>query len=60
MIRGLLAALKNELGNPERLRVIATGGDAAWIASGLPEIETVDADLTLQGLRLVGNLHARA
>jgi len=60
MIHGLLEALKKELGNPERLRVIATGGDAAWIAAGLPEIETVNADLTLHGLRLVGNLHAPA
>ncbi|MCE9517960.1 MAG: type III pantothenate kinase [Verrucomicrobia bacterium] len=60
MIHGLLNALKKELGNPARLRVIATGGDAAWIASGIPEIESVDADLTLQGLRLVGNLHALA
>ncbi len=60
MIHGLLDALKQELGNPARLRVIATGGDAAWIATGVPEIESVDADLTLHGLRLVGNLHAPA
>jgi type III pantothenate kinase len=60
MIHGLLDALKKELGNPARLRVIATGGDAAWIATGIPEIESVDDDLTLQGLRLVGNLHALA
>lgn len=60
MIHGLLDSLKKELGNPGRLRVIATGGDAAWIATGIPEIELVDADLTLHGLRLVGNLHARA
>ena len=39
-------------------QVVSTGGDAAWIASGLPEIALVDADLTLHGLRLVGNLHA--
>lgn len=58
MVRGLLEALRKELGSPEKLRVIATGGDAAWIASGMPEIESVDADLTLHGLRLVGNLHA--
>ncbi len=60
MVRGLLDALKKELGNPARLRVIATGGDAEWIAEGLPEIDAVNADLTLHGLRLVGNLHARA
>jgi type III pantothenate kinase len=58
MVRGLLEALRVELGAPHDLRVIATGGDAAWIASGLPEIQAVDEDLTLQGLRLVGNLHA--
>jgi type III pantothenate kinase len=58
MIRGLLEALKGELGQPSGLRVVATGGDAAWIASGLPEIQAVDDDLTLHGLRLVANLHA--
>jgi type III pantothenate kinase len=58
MVRGILQALRGELGNPEKLRVVGTGGDAAWIAGGLPEIEIVDADLTLHGLRLVGNLHA--
>ncbi|RYR96119.1 pantothenate kinase, partial [Staphylococcus pseudintermedius] len=60
MVRGILQALRLELGNPPKLRVIATGGDAGWIARGLPEIDCVDADLTLQGLRLVGNLHARS
>jgi type III pantothenate kinase len=58
MVRGILEALRGELGNPAKLRVIATGGDAAWIAGGIPEIEAVDDDLTLHGLRLVGNLHA--
>jgi len=58
MVRGILDALKSELGSPETLHVVATGGDAGWIASGLPEIDSVDADLTLHGLRLVGNLHA--
>jgi type III pantothenate kinase len=57
MVRGILTALREELGNPTGLRVIATGGDAAWIATGLPEIEAVEPDLTLHGLRLVGNLH---
>ncbi|RBP39704.1 type III pantothenate kinase [Roseimicrobium gellanilyticum] len=57
MVRGILEALRREMGNPTGLRVVATGGDAAWIASALPEIERVDEDLTLHGLRLVGNLH---
>lgn len=58
MVRGILEALRREMGSPEPLQIVATGGDAAWIASGLPEIETVDEDLTLHGLRLIGNLHA--
>jgi type III pantothenate kinase len=56
MVRGILEALRREMGNPPGLRVVATGGDAAWIASAMPEIERVDEDLTLHGLRLVGNL----
>lgn len=57
MVRGILEALRVELGNPPRLHVVATGGDAAWIASRLPEIDRVDGDLTLHGLRLVAHLH---
>jgi type III pantothenate kinase len=57
MVRGILQALGRELQHAQKLRVIATGGDAAWIAAGLPEIEFVEPDLTLHGLRLVGNLH---
>ena len=34
-------------------QVVATGGDAALIARGLPEIDRVDPDLTLDGLRQV-------
>ena len=33
--------------------IIATGGDAALIARGVPEIKTVDPDITLEGLRQV-------
>lgn len=36
-----------------RPRIIATGGDAALIARGVPEIDVVDPDLTLDGLRQV-------
>lgn len=38
-------------------RVIATGGDAAFIASESPEIEEVVSDLTLQGLRIAYTRH---
>lgn len=51
LIREILAALKKELG-ARRLRVLATGGQAAVVARGLPEIEAVVPGLTLDGLRL--------
>lgn len=56
MVRGILEALRKEL-PPGPVHVVATGGDAAWIVSGLGEDIAVDPDLTLHGLRLVGNLH---
>jgi type III pantothenate kinase len=57
LIRGLLGELKREL-NVQRLPVIATGGYAKLIASKLPEISAVRADLTLEGLRLTWQAHA--
>ena len=59
MIHGILQALRRELpAGP--IHIVATGGDAAWIVGGLTEGASiaVDPDLTLHGLRLVGNLHA--
>ena len=59
MIRGILEALRSELpAGP--VRIVATGGDAAWIVSGMRETIAVDPDLTLHGLRLVGNLHLQS
>ena len=51
LVREIIAKIRAELaGMP---KIIATGGDAELIAKGLPEIQAVDADLTLEGLRLV-------
>lgn len=51
LVREIIAQIRKELGgNP---RIVATGGDAALIARGLPEIDAVDPDLTLDGLRQV-------
>jgi len=51
LVREIIARIRAELGgNP---KIIATGGDAALIARGLDEIEAVDPDLTLDGLRRV-------
>jgi type III pantothenate kinase len=56
MVRGILEALRREL-PPGPVHIVATGGDASWIVSGLDQSIIVDPDLTLHGLRLVGNLH---
>jgi type III pantothenate kinase len=51
LVREILLRLRSEMsGNPH---IIATGGDAPMIARGLPEIHTVDPDITLDGLRLI-------
>ena len=51
LVRGILERLRAELpGDP---KIIATGGDAGLISQGLPEIATVDPELTLDGLRRV-------
>jgi hypothetical protein len=42
-----------------RLPVVATGGYGKLIAAKLPEITAVEPLLTLEGLRLVWEAHAR-
>ena len=51
LVREIIAKIRAELAGAPK--IIATGGDAELIAKGLPEIQAVDADLTLEGLRLV-------
>lgn len=51
LVKEIIARICDELpGNP---RIIATGGDAALIARGVEEIDSVDPDITLDGLRQV-------
>lgn len=50
LVREIIARLRSEMaGDPV---IVATGGDAELIARGLPEIQVVDPDLTLEGIRL--------
>jgi type III pantothenate kinase len=51
LVREIVLRLKEEMGGDPR--IIATGGDAALIARGLPEIDEVDPWITLEGLRQV-------
>jgi type III pantothenate kinase len=48
LVREIIARIRMEL--PGNARIIATGGDAELIARGLPEIDEVDPDITLDGL----------
>jgi type III pantothenate kinase len=51
LVKEILSQLQEELpGDPV---IIATGGDAALIAAGVPQIQVVDPDITLDGLRHV-------
>jgi len=52
LVRELIRELKREM-KAHRLPVVATGGYAQLIASGLSEISAVEPNLTLEGLRLV-------
>ena len=51
MIEGLVARIQAEYGGG--LKVVATGGLASLLAEGTTVIETIDPDLTLDGLRLL-------
>jgi len=51
LVREILARICAELaGHP---KIIATGGDAELIACGIPEIDAVHPDLTLEGIRRI-------
>jgi type III pantothenate kinase len=56
LVKGLITELKRDLG-VRRLPVVATGGYAGLIARGVPEIDTVRANLTLEGLLHVWKSH---
>jgi type III pantothenate kinase len=52
MIKEIIARLRAELGPA---KVVGAGGDARFLAAGLPDIDVVDTTLTLQGLRVIGS-----
>ncbi len=53
LVREIIARVKSELEG--EVKVVATGGDAELIASGVQEIDEVDRNLTLEGLRLIAS-----
>ncbi|HEY4758228.1 MAG TPA: pantothenate kinase, partial [Chthoniobacterales bacterium] len=57
LVREILARIKAEQFSRKKVTVVATGGYARLIATGVPEITVMRPHLTLQGLRIVGNLN---
>jgi len=51
LVEGLLSRIEAEFGKP--LKAIATGGLAPLFAEGTNKFMAIDADLTLDGLRLL-------
>jgi type III pantothenate kinase len=51
LIEGMIQRIEQELGS--KAKVIATGGQAYFLAQEIPAIEIVNPDLTLIGLRLI-------
>ncbi len=59
LVREILGELRRELGAGDSLRVIATGGYAELVSQAMPEVQHVHANLTLEGLRVIGGLNLR-
>ena len=57
LVREILARIKAEQFSHKKVVTVATGGYARLVASQLPEIAVIHPHLTLEGLRIVGNLN---
>jgi pantothenate kinase type III len=57
LVREILAQIRAEQFSRKKVVVVATGGYARLIASQLPEVAVIHPHLTLEGLRIVGNLN---
>jgi type III pantothenate kinase len=57
LVREILARIKAEQFSRKKVVVVATGGYSGLIASQLPEVAVIRPHLTLEGLRIVGNLN---
>ena len=57
LVKEILVQIEAELESDQAPVIVATGGYADLIADGLPKINSVDPYLTLEGLRIIGNLN---
>ncbi len=58
LVKEILAKISAEAFGKKKARIVATGGYARLIAEKMPEIDAVHPHLTLEGLRIVGNLES--
>jgi len=56
LVKEILARISEEAFGKGKAQVVATGGYARLIAAQMPEIAAVHPHLTLEGLRIIGNL----
>lgn len=59
LVREIIERLCAENFSKAKPHIVATGGYAQLIARKMPQIEAVHANLTLEGLRIVGNRNSR-
>lgn len=58
LVREIIARISRQAFPRRRVKIVATGGYAQLIARQLPEIDAIHPSLTLEGLRIVGNLNS--
>lgn len=59
LVREILREIRREVFAGRKVRILATGGYAKLIAARLPLINEVVPHLTMEGLRIIGNLNTR-
>jgi type III pantothenate kinase len=57
LVREILTRIKAEQFSRKKIAIVATGGYARLVAGQMPEVSVVHPQLTLEGLRIVGNLN---
>jgi type III pantothenate kinase len=57
LVREILTRLKAERFPRKKIAIVATGGYARLVAKQVPEVAVIHPQLTLEGLRIVGNLN---
>jgi len=57
LVREILTRIKAEQFSGKKVAIVATGGYAGLVASQVPEVAVIHPHLTLEGLRIVGNLN---